>query len=200
MVFAESWADIAIAVGALGAAFAAIRGVNTWKKSLEDVRMHDAARELLIATYKMRDAIEIYRDPFIPVYEQNPEDVRNGVTTGDRSNDGASAMAYVYNNRNKLLREVYVQFSEAELVAEVLWSDDIKNRTQRFLSAINEVRRATNELIMRLPQAPQTQQQRQEERDLRSKISGRLADPNDQMSVEILQAIEEIEKPMRNAL
>ena len=162
MVFAESWADIAIAVGALGTAYAAIRGVKTWKKSLEDVRMHDAARELLIATYKMRDAIEIYRDPFIPVYEQNPDDIRNGVTTADRSDDGASAMAYVYNNRNKLLREVYVQFSEAELVAEVLWSDDIKNRTQRFLSAINEVRRATNELIMRLPQAPQTQQQRQE--------------------------------------
>lgn len=200
MVFAESWADVAMAVGALGAAYAAIRGVNTWKKSLEDTRMHDAARDLLIATYRMRDAIEIYRDPFIPIYEQNPEHIQNGVSPSDRSQAGASAFAYVYRNRNKLLRKVFVSFSEAELVAEALWGEKIKPKTERLLTAVNGVRVATNELIDRLPTEPQNQGQRQEERDLRSKINGRLSDENNATSVEIKAAISDIEESMRQAI
>ena len=200
MIYVDSWAEVVLAASATATAIAAGFGVGTWRKTLVDTRMHDAGRNLLIATYKIRDAIEVYRDPFIPVSEQNPADIQNGISPSQRTNAGASAMAYVYNNRNKLLREIYVGFSEAELVAEALWADDAKTKTQNLLSAVNEARRATNELIMRLPNPPQNQVQRQEERELRSKISGRLGDAQNPLSVEITVAIGDIEDAMRKVL
>ena len=57
--------DIAATTGACIASFVAIKGLRTWQRQLKGNSEYDLARKLLVSAYKLRDAIEGFRAPFI---------------------------------------------------------------------------------------------------------------------------------------
>ncbi len=124
--------DILLGIAAIVTAGLAWKGLNRWSAELKGKSEFEVARNLIRATYKLRDAIQSCRNPLMSIYK-DPEGGRdNPVTSSTKQEQEAEALAYAYNNRMQPVWDALRELDLHTLGAEVLWGKEIRLHTDKL--------------------------------------------------------------------
>ena len=174
----------------------AFYGINRWNRELIGKTKFEAARLILKATYKLRDAISNARNPFISAGEFPTE--YGGAMTHPSHQEEASAYSHVYKNRWKPIWEALQEYDTASLEAEAIWGATIKNKTDVFRSCVNTLQASIASYIGNIHSG-----RTDTDTDFVAKITKNIqaqADSNDDLSNQIKSSICAIEEEMKQHL
>jgi hypothetical protein len=113
--------------------------LDTSKKKMKGKLNHDIAREYLKAVLKLRDAVKIVRNPFIPIDEMLVALEKNGFKKEDYE-DSKKVNRSVYFLRWNKVQEVWTNFEEILTEAEVSWGSDAIKIQKELDRLIRELR------------------------------------------------------------
>ena len=132
--------NIAVGISALVTAGMAFPGLKHWTRQLRRKNNLDleAARNILRATYKIKEAVGSCRDPFLAAGEF-PKDYDH---QSNDPNHHARSHAHVYNNRWEHVRNARQEFDAAVLEAEILWGRDVQAKAEELRKCLQELFRA----------------------------------------------------------
>ncbi len=119
--------DIIVAIAAVVAACVAVRGINSWRRETQGKAAFDAAKALLVASYRVRDEIRSSRSPMIVAGEFSPDFPLGG---GDEQN--YQAYAHVYSNRWAPVKAALTAFDAAVIDAEAVLGSKIRSKTMEL--------------------------------------------------------------------
>ena len=191
--FTSCISDIAVAVAALATGGSAVYGVNRWRREIKGRAAFETARGLLRATYILRDQITSCRHPFISVSEfpNSFNKNNNPIPT-----ETADAYRHVYKNRWKPIAETISEFDVHDLEAQVLWGNDVKERTDKLRECVQEIKDAIGLFIENVgSDGEYFQNDRNWEKSVKNTIYD--AGKNNEVSNKIKNAITGIEEKIR---
>lgn len=137
--------DIVVAIAVVVTATIAFRGVNSWRNEIHERENFEVARNLLAATYKLRDEIGFCRLPFIRVNEFPDGFVT--LSDNNSSMESYEGYAHVYNNRCRPVVEALQRFDSAALEGEALWGQNCHEATEAFRDCLVELNSAIEAVI-----------------------------------------------------
>ncbi len=170
---------IAIVVGVIST----IVGVNAWKKQLKGSTNYELARRYLRAVYKVRDAINHVRNPFILASELSVALKDSGLSEQeqeDRLKSHRAVYALRWREISSALSDLHVELLEGE----VSWGKDAA-------SVADDLLRLVRELLVNLEQHLDGS-----DRPFGNEIVYRSG-KNDQFGTRVDGSIEKIEKFLR---
>lgn len=128
-------ADIITATAITAGILIATIGLNTWRKQLRGTTEYELAKRLLLQVYRLRDALQYTRSPFLSAGEAGeiPE--------------GISWEIAAYNHRWNTVREAASKLSTVTLECEVVWGNDIDNLTRELRSHVFTLSNAVDAFI-----------------------------------------------------
>ena len=138
--------DILVGLAAIITASVAIIGLNKWKQELKGKANFEAARSLIQATYKLRDAISICRSSFMRGSEF-PEGYTFGVSGAHSPEEHGQAYAHVYQKRWEPVMLAFQDFDTSTLEAEALWGVQIRSKTDELRQCMAELRGSIEAVI-----------------------------------------------------
>lgn len=186
--------DIIVSIAALVTACAALKGLRTWRVELEGKAHFEAARDLMRATYTLRDEIEICRSPFISVNEFPSDYTSQNTNTAETEGE---TYAHIYGNRWKPVLNAIKEFDSFSLEAEALWGDGIKTKTNDLRTCYKELQVAIEAIISdKYSGGADFTADSNFAEETKNKAMALKKDEN-QFSIRIATAIEEIENEMR---
>lgn len=115
--------DVFTSIAAITATVVAIVGLNAWKKQMKGKEEYELARRYLRLIYRVRDAIKVVRNPFIPVEEMISSLKEKGMNEDDYSDHKKMNQA-VYSTRWNKVQEALSDLRVEQLEAEVLWGKE----------------------------------------------------------------------------
>lgn len=183
--------DIFLAVAGVITAIVAVRGLNRWRLELEGKTEFEAARNLIRATYRLRDEIKRCREPFISGSEF-PEDY-SPMDASPR--ERAKALAHVYQSRWEPVWNGIQEFDTHTLEAEALWGKEPRTRTDLLRQCISELNIAIRTIIS-LEASDNRNADKELSREMNSKVSS-LSGEKNEFSKKIEDAVNQIEELIR---
>jgi hypothetical protein len=118
--FAPIFKDLCLALAAVGGVVIALLGLRTWWRELKGKTEYDLARRILIATYKIRDAIQTVRNPFMSTSEYA------GTESGKNEKDAQyQGIAEAYQKRWNFVNEGLIELDVVTLEAEAIWGSEL---------------------------------------------------------------------------
>jgi hypothetical protein len=131
--------DAYLSIAAAIAILVSILGLRTWKKQLRGKTEYELARRLLRAIYRVRDAIQDVRHPFIWEAEMSEatESLKNN---GESLHKDADVIPAVYQMRWRKIQDAMSELSIEALEAEVLWG------AKKVKDTINPLRQCVTDL------------------------------------------------------
>jgi hypothetical protein len=122
------------------AAFVAINGLQTWRRQLKGTTDYDLAKRLLKAAYRLRDALQAVRNPFMSSGEIQHaiKEVQLEVKPPDEDFNAASTAA-AYQLRWRPVIEAYQSLELEAFEAEALWGPSAKDVIIATRRAINSL-------------------------------------------------------------
>ena len=112
--------ELCIAFAAVGGFVIALLGLRTWRKELKGKTEYDLARRILATTYKIRNAIQSVRNPFMPPSEYS------GTESGKNEKDAQDqGIAEAYQKRWNFVNEGLIELDVVTLEAEAIWGPEI---------------------------------------------------------------------------
>jgi hypothetical protein len=127
-------AQLVEAAAAVGAVTIAGLGLGTWRRQLRGTTEYDLARRLLLQVYRLRDAIDHVRQPFMSIEE-----------AGERK-EGVPWEIAAYDQRWQGVREAMVALAAAVAESEVLWGSEVTALKVRFARHVMTLRQAIEAL------------------------------------------------------
>lgn len=126
----------------------AFYGLRVWRKQLKGKTEYELARRMLLSVYKIRDAIKVVRNPFIPVgeiYEAKKEYQKEdiGGTIANRENDNYA----VYKSRWKSILEAFSSLDLDLLEAEVIFDDKLGEEYKKLKRLVLKLSMAIQECL-----------------------------------------------------
>jgi hypothetical protein len=187
--------DVILGVAAATTAIVAVIGLKNWSRELKGKAEFEVGRNLIRATYKLRDELQNCRSPFISAYEF-PES--NQRARGESSSqEEAQAWAHVYKNRWSPVWKVIQEFDSNTLEAEALWGKEIRTRTDQLRQCVKTLRAAIDAVISDKADGGEGfKRDREFAIKMRSIVSA-LGDENNELSKKIATAIVAIEEQIR---
>ena len=137
--------DVLLGVVAATTATVAVIGLKNWRKELKGKAEFEVARNLIRATYKLRDELQNCRDPFISAHEF-PEGFE-GELGKSSPLEAAQAWEHVYKTRWLPVWSAIQEFDTHTLEAEALWGNEIHTRTDRLRQCLRELKIAIDAVI-----------------------------------------------------
>jgi hypothetical protein len=190
--------DIATALAAAVGIYVALDGLSTWKKQLKGKTEYELARRLLKSVYKLRDAIDIVRNPLQTAGEtylaldESATDIKQA-----DPNWNLVANSAVFKKRWAKIVDAFLDIEVEQLEAEVLFGDEIQSYISNlkrkvlqlnsnidiYLQSLSDIHRRslTNDVIQAATQI----------------IWGQLSDNSNQFSREVNEIIEKIENAIK---
>jgi hypothetical protein len=145
MELIKIFTDIVVAIAAVFTSTIAYKGVNSWRNEVQGRADFEVARNLLAATYKLRDEIGFCRSPFIRANEF-PEGFVT-LSNGNQSMESYEGYAHVYSNRWRPVVEALQRFDSVALEGEVLWGEKCHEATDAFRGCLVELNSAIEAVI-----------------------------------------------------
>ncbi len=127
--------DVVIGVAAAVTAWVAVRGLNKWHSEMSGKNEYDVARNLMRATYRVRDELRAARTPMIW-----------GNEFPDAKQD-ADGYRHVYTSRFTPVVEAIQEFDTNTLEAEALWGPTIRKATDELRGCVGELRAAMEAVL-----------------------------------------------------
>lgn len=153
--------NIVVALSAACAAFAAWKGLNTWRKETEWKINHELSRDILVKMYKFREAIDNLRYPAIAPFEMEDIPQETVQQIGDEK-ALYRRIAFAYKNRGKKYDEASNDFKASRLEARANWgsgleqqltamdhlAEELLKNIRQYLMSINpDINESTRELM-----------------------------------------------------
>ncbi len=165
----------------------AIIGINSWKKQLKGRTYFKISRDLLLNTYKLRDAIQISRSRFTFAYEfpenYNFKDKHTNEEEGE-------VWSHIYFNR---MKPIYSQLREYDIIsleAETFWGNEIKSKTFRLKKCVTKLRNAIDIII---DEKINPGENFDKDHQLRKETNDIIYNSDNDFTHEILNSVEDIE-------
>ena len=188
--------DLALAGAAMSTAWVAYRGINKWILELRGRTSFKVARGLMLATYKLQDAITSCRSRLIQGREF-PDDypLLGRKATPQQELDG---WTYVVNNRWAPVFEALQDYDARVLEAEALWGSEIRNSTKKLRASITKLHLAIDDFLAdKYSLGEKFRAEREFGKEIRSIMFASPGAEDNLLSKSITEAIDEIEKKVR---
>ncbi|MEW8390623.1 MAG: hypothetical protein AB2651_02515 [Candidatus Thiodiazotropha sp.] len=137
--------DLCIAGAAVTTAFVAWKGVESWKRELQGKADFEVARNLIKATYQVRNSIQICRSPWLELFEF-PEGYQHNKIERTSEDEGYAKL-FIYNNRLKHVDDCIIEFDTTVLEAEALWGRIIEDKALALRKCTSELKSAIDSVI-----------------------------------------------------
>ena len=126
--------DIVVAISAVGTFVIAFVGLNIWKRQLTAKTKYKIARKFLESIYRVRDALQDFRHPFMEGHEiqeaideaQHLSDDQKNKLTHDEK------IALTFNKRWKPVYDAKQAMSDSLYQSEVVWGKEVKEKINDF--------------------------------------------------------------------
>lgn len=122
-------ANVVLALCGVGTVLAAWAGLGTWRRQLTGNLAADTARRMLLATYRLRDAIQWVRNPFMSSGEQVEAVVAAGIPEPDRQAfyaDKHRRHNLIYQRRWDKVVAAKTELDVVYVECEVLWGNILR--------------------------------------------------------------------------
>jgi len=132
--------DIFTIISLVIAGVVAIIGLRTWRYQLKGTANYDLAKRLLKATYKIRDALQSVRNPFITdgEFSYAMKEKHLDIKPSD-DNFHAASVSAVYQLRWQPVVEAYQSLELEAIEAEAVWGSDVRKKTDAFKKNVNSL-------------------------------------------------------------
>jgi hypothetical protein len=132
--------DIVTIISLSIAGCVAIKGLQTWRHQLKGTVNYELAKRLLKATYRLRDALQSVRNPFIPAAETRVaiKETHLDIKPTEEGFNAASTAA-VYQLRWKPVFEAYQTLEVEAIEAEAVWGPEARAVTTALRKNINSL-------------------------------------------------------------
>lgn len=187
--------DILVAIAAATTAIVAVIGLRSWSRELKGKAEFEAARNLALATYKLRDAVRECRSPF---YDNSELANFNPAWGGLPDQADANQYAYIYKNRFAPVLTAVQGFDSHVLEAEALWGSEIKSKTDQFRACVQELNAAMGaDVANRRSLGADFNNNPEFAKQIVDKVTYLPAEENNEFSKRLREAIKEIEEQIR---
>ena len=191
--------DVILGVAAATTAIAAVIGLKSWSRELKGKAEFEVARNLIRATYKVRDELQNCRSPFVSAYEF-PEGYQ-GAPGRSSEQEEAGAWSHVYNKRWKPVWSAIQEFDSHSLEAEALWGKEIRTCTDQLRQCAKELRVALDAIISdKASRGEDFRSDAEFGRKMRSAVSASRDDEENELTKKILGAVGAVEKQVHPKL
>jgi len=188
--------DVLLGFAAATTATVAVIGLKSWGRELKGKAEFEVARNLIRATYKLRDELQICRSPFISAYEF-PEGYRGTLEKSSPQGE-AQAWNHVYKNRWVPVWSAIQEFDSHTLEAEALWGKEIRTRTDQLRQCVRELNTAIEAVISdKAGEGNDFKADREFAKKMRSTVSASRDDEQNELSKKTATAIGAIEEQIR---
>ena len=109
-----------------------VYGFTTWRKELKGKHKYELSKQIIAATYSIRDMIDQVRNPFISVYEYRGREEKKYETDYQKR---ASESYFALSNRYSELQKQLKDFNTLKVEAEAIFNSDHR----KVLDKVNEV-------------------------------------------------------------
>ena len=183
-------------------AYIAFQGLKTWRRQLIGNTEYEHARKLLRTIYRVRDAVNIVRGPFISSLESGTamKEVGIEVKEGDAFDKKLmeKSQEAVYQRRWKKMIEAMTEYEIEAFEAEALWGTAIFERLKPLKQCVNDLNWAVGVLLN--PEKQKNNPKRREEVDsivysFDDLTNPETANPFSKKMVQTIGNLEEFLKP-----
>lgn len=189
--------DVLLGAAAVTTAVVAVLGLRKWRQELEGKAHFDVARNLIRATYRLRDEIRTCRSPFYSAYEF-PEGYGKGGPGAERSaEEEARAWIHIYKNRWDPVWKALQDFDSHTLEAEALWGAAIRTKTDALRQCVRELNAAIDAVIRDKASGGEDFKDREFGKEMRSMVAASPGDEKNAFNQTMAKAIPGIEEELR---
>lgn len=189
--------DILLGLAAATTAMVAVLGLRRWRQELEGKAQFEVARNLIRATYKLRDEVRNCRSPFYSAYEF-PEDYKGRLGAQQQAaEEEARAWIHIYKNRWAPVWTALQEFDSHTLEAEALWGSAIRNKTDAMRKCVRELNAAIDAVIRDKASGGEDFKDREFGKEMRSTVAASADDEKNVLNQKIGAAIKGIEDEIR---
>ena len=128
--------DSLVALAAIATVIVAVRGLNTWSTELRGRSRFEASRGMMLATYRLRDAVRSCRSPLVRGDEFPPGYKGPTKSTAEEERD---AWAHIYQSRWRPVWDAIQEYDSRALETEALWGNSIRQKTDALRECVTEV-------------------------------------------------------------
>ena len=188
--------DVLLGLAAAITAVVAVLGLRKWRQELEGKARFKVARNLIRATYRLRDELRNCRNPFYSAYEF-PEDYKGGLGAQHSAEEETRAWIHIYKNRWAPVWTALQEFDSHTLEAEALWGSAIRARTDALRKCVRELNAAIDAVIRDKASGGEDFKDREFGKEMRSIVAASADDDKNALNQKIEQAINNIENELR---
>ena len=185
--------DVVISGAAIATAYAAVTGLNKWSSELKGKANFDVARDLLRAVYKIRNEVEFCRSPMIFAHEF-PDWYRGSLGKHDDDEVG-KAWGHAYRVRFVPVADAVSEFDLKTLEAEVLWGQQIKEKSQELRQLVRNLQVAMEAVVRDKYSGGEDFKDRDFGKSMRSIVSS--STKGDEFGQNVLAAFADLESAIR---
>ena len=193
--------DVVTIFAALVAATVAVLGLRTWRKQLRGKTEYELARRLLRNVYRVRDAIRVFRNPFVSGAEilqaMRDEEINTEAYDPENTQHYALSQQAVYQRRWKGIQEAFAELNVDALEAEVIWGHELGEYLQPLRQHLSTLY-ANAQLYLRNLSDPPRHQDMESLQEIDRTIYG--VGKDDEFAVGVLGAVEGIENYLKTYL
>ncbi len=188
--------DVLLGLAAATTAVVAVIGLKNWSRELKGKAEFEIARNMIRATYKLRNELQICRSPFYSAHEF-PE-VYNGMSRTASAEEEAKAWIHIYKNRWAPVWAALQEFDTYTLEAEALWGVTVRAKTDEMRQCVKEVNIAIDAVIRdKASSGEDFKCDREYGKQMRSIVAASRDDAQNELSQRIGKAINGIEEQIR---
>ncbi len=134
--------DMMTIAGAGTAIYVALRGLTAWRRQLRGNTEFDVARRTLHATYRLREAVNGVRAPFVAVEEMVQGMKEAGLSDEDIASEKNfdKMSGFAYSLRWRSVSDAVVDLDVLCLEAEAIWGKEIPGRIAALLECVKVLR------------------------------------------------------------
>jgi len=198
-LFFDIFKDIVLACAATTGAYVAFKGLSTWKQQLTGQTEYDLARRMLVTLFRYRDSIDQARHPVMWGNEMpSPPDEEAKKMSFEEISFYGSSKAY-QKRWDKVQTERSALYADL-LESEAIWGTELKNLFQITFDLEHELFvQIRHHVELANPKTPDANKDailklKKKKRDI---MYSSLGEEDDEFKVELLAAIEAIEKYLK---
>lgn len=135
-----------VSLSAIAGVIIAYYGLRTWREQLRGKSEYNIARQLLKTVYKIRNAIQFVRHPFMSANETiRAIDSYDNLSEKEiKKMSNHQRMSLVYEKRWEMISDSMAELQIIELDAEVIWGKDITAKLKPLYDCIRHLNAAFN--------------------------------------------------------
>lgn len=134
--------DVLVSIAAITATIVAIMGLYSWKRELHGREKYETARNLIRATFELREEIRVCRSE----NTYNSEFPKEYVVRDDPDED-EKAWVYLYKNRWDPVSKALINYDLAAIESEILLSEKLNLKIEQLRSCVDRLYKSIHTYI-----------------------------------------------------